>query len=442
MSQPLITVLSAHRHPRLRYILKELERDLGYRFRLMTDREQWNQLAADAKVVYGEGQNDELTWSAHPFMQGAGAGAGAEDLIVDSSVEVPRFFASGEGHDLLACLFYALSRYEEYQPFTADSQGRFPASESHAFHNGYLERPVAREWAGLLAASLSNHFPTLPPPSRRPFAFQPTYDIDILWAWQHRGLRGIAAGARDLLTGHPGRARRRFFSPKEEDPFQTIAFIQSLHPRVRPRIFWLLSDGKDQHDTNPYPVPEEQHGLIRKLHETCTIGIHPSYHSSTKPALIREEAERLKAITGFHPLHSRQHFLRFRLPDTYRELQLAGITNDHSMGYADAVGWRAGTNLPYHWYDLERETATGLIVHPFAAMDGTLKDYLQLSPNEAQLKIRTLADSIRPFGGPFPLLWHNSSFSADYGWAGWKIMYEEVVKELSVLPGLASGNPS
>ena len=200
-----------------------------------------------------------------------------------------------------------------------------------------------------------------------------------------------------------------------------------MHPRTRPQIFWLLSDGQDRRDTNPFPTPEKQKELIREWLPHATIGIHPSYHSSDRTELIREEVDRLTAITGRRPLHSRQHFLRFRLPDTYRALRLAAITNDHTMGYADAVGWRAGTNLPFFWYDLEHEKATGLIVHPFAAMDGTLKDYLRLSTSEARQKVASLANGVRPFGGVFPLLWHNSSFSDDYGWAGWQSMYEDCV---------------
>ncbi|WP_273443974.1 polysaccharide deacetylase family protein [Neolewinella agarilytica] len=432
MPQPLITVLSAHRHPRLRYTLKELGRDLGYQFQLMTDREKWTASSADAKVVYGEAKKGETAWPAHPVLQGADAGA--KDLTVDSKEGTPRFFASGEGHDLLACIFFALSRYEEYKAFTPDHHGRFPASESHAQQHGYLERPVVREWATLLADSLRRDFPTLPPPKRRPFTFQPTYDIDILWAWQHRGLRGIGAGIKDFFSGRFGRAWRRFTAPKEQDPFQTLAYIQSLHPRTRPQIFWLLSNGQDRRDTNPYPIPPAQEALIQELAEQSTIGIHPSYHSSDRPELIREEIARLKGIIGRNPLHSRQHFLRFRIPQTYRELQRSAITNDHSMGYADAVGWRAGTNLPFHWYDLERESMTGLLVHPFAAMDGTLKDYLQLSVPEALRKVETLAEDVRPFGGVFPLLWHNSSFSDDYGWAGWREMYEDCIKFLGDEP--------
>jgi hypothetical protein len=119
------------------------------------------------------------------------------------------------------------------------------------------------------------------------------------------------------------------------------------------------------------------------------------------------------------------------MPETFRQLRLAGITHDYSMGYADAVGWRAGTNFAFPWYDLEREEATSLTIHPFAAMDVTLKNYLHLDPAEAEQTVLTLANGLQPFGGPFMLLWHNTSFAGIYGWGEWREMFGGLVEQLS-----------
>lgn len=418
---PLIAVLSPHRHPRLRYVLKEVGSDLGWRFQLFTDQERWEQAPAQARAAYGgiKTTTPATTWPSHPLLSG---GAPSEALWKRGEPDVPT--------DYFAAIFYALSRYEEYEDFTPGAHGRFPASQSRACQNGYLQRPVVREWTAKIAQSLRQDFPALPPPKQRDFVFRPSYDIDLPWAWQHRGLRGIAAGGKDLLTGYPKRAWQRFTAKAAEDPYATLPKILALHPRSRPNIFWLLANNEDFRDPNPYPIPAAQQQLIRELKEEVVHGIHPSYRSLDQPELIRQEKDRLNQITGLRPLHSRQHFLRFRLPDTYRQLRLAGITDEYSMGYADAVGWRAGTNLPFHWYDLEREETTGLVVHPFAAMDVTLKNYLGLGATAAKDTVMDLAEKIKPYGGDFSLLWHNSSFAAAYGWAGWWEMYGELAGEL------------
>jgi len=46
-------------------------------------------------------------------------------------------------------------------------------------------------------------------------------------------------------------------------------------------------------------------------------------------------------------------------------------------------GFRAGICSPYNFYDLDIEVETKLRVHPFMVMDGTLKDYMKLTPTDA-----------------------------------------------------------
>lgn len=430
---PEIAVLSPHRHPRLRYALAEAGRSCGWRFRLMTDQDKWLGLVTDGRVSFREisGGVKYSKWSLHPFL--AGGDAGAVALEVSQVGDLPCFFAVNGEYDLLSCLFYVLSRYEEYGAAERDEHGRFTAAGCHAQRNNYLHLPVVRMWVEELCGRLRLVFPELPAPTAAPLTFRPTYDIDLLWAWQYRGLRGVAAGLRDALSGEFGRAVSRFTTSPAEDPYLTLPFLESLHQRQRlkPVYFWLLSDGKDPKDTNPYPIPASQIEWIIRLATDHPCGIHPSYHAMDHPALIREETERLNHIVGLKTAHSRQHWLRFRLPQTYRELRRAGITHDHSMGYADAVGWRAGTNQPFYWYDLEQEAVTGLLVHPFAAMDVTLKNYLGLDAEQARHLILSLAASVCPYGGDFALLWHNSSFATAYGWAGWREMYEALAEALA-----------
>jgi hypothetical protein len=93
------------------------------------------------------------------------------------------------------------------------------------------------------------------------------------------------------------------------------------------------------------------------------------------------------------------------------------------MVYADDIGYRAGTTEAFRWYDLEREETTDLWVHPFAVMDVSLKNYLHLSPQQAQEKLQTLQAYCQQQQLSFTTLWHNSSFSDIHGWSGWREVY-------------------
>ena len=63
-------------------------------------------------------------------------------------------------------------------------------------------------------------------------------------------------------------------------------------------------------------------------------------------------------------------------------------------------------------------------------MDATLNTYLKLKPAAAKARVLDVAAKVRPFGGDFMLLWHNSSFAEEYGWVGWREVYQEIVGEL------------
>lgn len=333
--------------------------------------------------------------------------------------------------DPLASAFYLLSRYEEYLPFAADQYGRFTAAHSLAKREGFLQMAVVQRWLYALLNALQEKNPGFiwQAPA---YTFAPTYDVDMPWAFSYRPWWKQWGGAlRDLLLGKKQRWQDRWRAMRQplDDPFYTFSQLHAWHRRYRltPRFFLLMGDAA-QYDTNPSPNLPAQQALIRELSALYPVGIHPSYLSNAEPERMRMEKERLEKISGQEIAHSRQHFLKLHLPVTYRQLIEAGIKVDYSMGYADDTGFRAGTNLPFPWYDLEREVGTDLLIYPFAAMDVTLQQYLGFDAEAALGRLEALHQEVQKWGGPFCLLWHNSSFYAEDGWGGWKEMYEQVLE--------------
>ena len=171
--------------------------------------------------------------------------------------------------------------------------------------------------------------------------------------------------------------------------------------------------------------------LILKIASKYEVGIHPSYRSNQDVNRLKMEINRLKEMLKPKSIalkSSRQHFLKLTLPETYRRLLDVGVTHDYTMGYADQIGFRAGVAIPFNWYDIENETVTDLIIHPFQVMDVTLQQYLKLSPNEAIEVVKPVIESIQKFGGTFTTLWHNSSLSETDEWRGWRAVYEAIIK--------------
>jgi hypothetical protein len=98
------------------------------------------------------------------------------------------------------------------------------------------------------------------------------------------------------------------------------------------------------------------------------------------------------------------------------------------MGYASQAGFRAGICVPFSFYDLDMEVETPLFIHPFMIMDGTLADYLKLTPDEAFEYICRLTDEVKAVGGTFVSLWHNESLGGQGRWKGWPEVYEKMIQ--------------
>jgi hypothetical protein len=106
------------------------------------------------------------------------------------------------------------------------------------------------------------------------------------------------------------------------------------------------------------------------------------------------------------------------------------VKEDHSLGYADVIGFRGGMSRAFPAYDVINEKTLCLELHPVAAMDATLMRYLRVTPEEAVDQVVTLADATKEVGGVFRLLWHNESVSDIGEWKGWQVAYEEMLKRV------------
>lgn len=174
--------------------------------------------------------------------------------------------------------------------------------------------------------------------------------------------------------------------------------------------------------------------MLSELNTWSVQGVHPSYASGKQTGLILEEKQALETAAGRGVDHSRQHFIRLWLPLTYRELIGAGIRYDFSMGFADHTGFRAGTGKAFYFFDLEANEETSLLVQPFCIMEGTLKDYMGLSPLEATGKIKEMKKMLTRLGSTYVAIWHNETLGNNGPWKGWRAVFESQFLPADVAP--------
>jgi hypothetical protein len=98
------------------------------------------------------------------------------------------------------------------------------------------------------------------------------------------------------------------------------------------------------------------------------------------------------------------------------------------MGFANELGFRAGTSMMFYFYDLDAEAETGLRIHPFAFMEATLKYYKKVRPEQSMEYIAPIINEIKKVNGTFISLWHNETLSNWGIWKGWRDVYEEMIQ--------------
>ena len=352
----------------------------------------------------------------------------------DPWASLPTLFVSQRSQpdlpfDLFSAVFYFVTRYEEYLPFEPDDHHRFRSTESLAFHLGLIEKPLVNCWVQAFAEMLSAWFGNAVTPAPPAYRFIPTIDIDNAWAYAHKGLKRTLGGLwKDRHNMEARNFRFQVLRNNQADPYHTYQLLNRFHAEAGVEATWFFLVGSyGRFDKNIPTGNAHFRKLISGIAAENPAGLHPSYASASLPELVARERARLESIIGRPVTKSRQHYLRIRMPDTYRVLAGAGITDDYSMGFADCAGFRAGIASPFPFFDLEENRPTSLTIWPFCVMDTGLHTYMALKPDEAIEKIRTLCEEVKKVNGTFISLWHNESLSEWNEWTGWSEVYRRLL---------------
>ena len=347
--------------------------------------------------------------------------------------DLPIFFESSQTSitpfDIFATVFYFATRYEEYQPSELDKHQRFQAEHSLFYKHNILQIPYLNILIHEFAKKLTEYYPTIIPP-KSAYTYLSTIDIDNAYAFAHKGFKRNAGGALlDILSGNIQQLTQRVKSNWNDtkDPYNTFDIIDTIHQTNHKALqYFVLIGDYAKYDKNPSHTNKGFQVLLKKLSKNYAVGLHPSYVTYDAPEKIYTEKKRLEYIIEKPVTQARCHFLRVNLPNTYRTFMEIGITDDYSMIYASASGFRTGLCTPHLWFDLQKNETTHLTIHPSTVMEGTLRDYNNLSPYEAELIIQKLQTTIKHYGGECVTVWHNDSFVKEQ--QHWIEVYKNMMK--------------
>jgi hypothetical protein len=327
--------------------------------------------------------------------------------------------------DDLAEAFFHLARVEELTG-PRDEHGRFRSDWSCL---DPLDPPLERLRRRLGAAK-----------GRPRFLVALTHDVDAPWRWTRIGVRGAAARVKQnmrrgrlgpTLREATGLAAAPLHRLRGTDPNWRFEQIVAEERRrgAQGSTFFVMAAHHDAHDgAAPETYDRLRPRLVETLLETgAEVGLHGSYTAAVDPGRLGAEKQALEQLAG--PIAGqRYHYLRADPHRNLAPLADLGLAYDTTLGFPDAVGFRAGIARPFRPWSFEREAPLELVEVPLAAMDATLAEerYLGLAAKRAEPQLMGLLDWAAEHGGAFAILWHPDRFDGPTA-GGWDRLYSKVL---------------
>ncbi len=309
--------------------------------------------------------------------------------------------------DLLLSMLLVLSRWEESVATEHDCHGRFSAHQSMAFRGGYVDRPIVDEYGLAFEQALAFLHSGWRPADRKLRA-KLSHDADHV---------GIPLRGKNILRQIARRDARNTWrelwcwlpdcDPVDLRAVREIVSLTGKH-KLDSAVYWMASP-PSLRDSGYDP----RHQKIRKVIEWLNqqgveCGVQPGYNTYRSPEKLRREVNLLRELLGDGLLGGRQHYLRWCV-DTWIHWEMCGLAYDSTLSFADHIGFRTGTCVPYQPWLLSLNRAADLLEIPLLVMDRTLLGYMQLTEEASVEAVRQCVARCRAVGGVFTMVWHNNS---------------------------------
>ena len=338
--------------------------------------------------------------------------------------------------DIIASSFFMLTRYEEVIVDERDKFDRFPATASLAYKEGFLDRPIVNEYIELLWTWIDSFqlgFRRRERWGGKRFAVCLTHDVDRVRKFKIYPplltIKRLAAERKDfggILKVSSDWAR--CLMGKKVDPYNSFDYLIHLEASHGTKSTYFFLAGRSCRYDGEYTIKDLKiANLVKKLDKFgFEIGLHASFQSFDDDRLLKREKEGLEELIGKEIVSSRQHYLRWKTPNTWRVLENAGIQYDATLCFPEVEGFRCGFCLPYRPFDLHENRVMDIYELPLIVMDGSLYAYENLSAEEGLQRTKKMIKAVKGCGGVFTLLWHNSSFyELDY--PAWPQIYRDIL---------------
>ncbi|MEM2195289.1 MAG: polysaccharide deacetylase family protein [Candidatus Methanomethylicia archaeon] len=289
---------------------------------------------------------------------------------------------------------------EEYTPLFLDKHERFPYYLS--MHRNIFEPKVSKFLVenGLKIEIQEN----------KKFVVCLTHDIDMIYI-----SKKIYHCLRALNYRQFKQAFKILFSDlnREWNQLWNFKYIMELEEKYNAKSsFYLLALNRSNLHFN-YEIEDLKNELGNIIDKGWEVGLHGGYEAYNNLDEILEEKKRLEKVLCKDVIGYRNHYLRFKIPDTWILLEKAGFKYDTTFAYADCVGFRNGMCHPFKPFNLKTNKEIEIYEIPLTIMDNTLFEKMGLDLSKAWNLTKMLIDTVEKYNGVITILWHNTSMIGD-----------------------------
>ena len=304
------------------------------------------------------------------------------------------------------------TRSEEYNPPFLDRFDRFNYCASN--DENVLEPNVSKF---LVENGLKIKYP-----KGKKFAVCLTHDIDKAFLyWKTRCYSCLQQLTKFKLKSSMKELLRK-------NPYMNFKEIIDIEKTYGAKSsFYIMTTNKDIFSDPLYNAKNLEEKLKFIIENGWEIGLHGGYYSYNNYDSIKKEKEKLEKIIEKEVMGYRSHFLRFKIPDTWKLLSEIGFKYDTTLGYADIVGFRNGMCHPFKPFNLNENKEIDILEIPLVIMDNALFTHMNLNFDESWQICKKLIDTVINVKGVITVLWHNTSFDEVEN-NEMKKLYEKILK--------------
>ena len=333
-------------------------------------------------------------------------------------------------YDILGLIYWMLARVEEIDRSDLDTHKRFTAKVSHGYKHGYLDRPIVDEWLHVLGQVIERQWPDIRLKNHK---FKTIVSCDVDHPFEYSG------NLKKILRRFAGDILKRKSLPKAVlNIFGEICVhlgYLKIDPNYKGILYIMEECEKNNLQAEFYFITHQTDmmfdlggGLnvkVRDLMELISVrghkvGLHPGYNTYLNSRAYNESVNSFFKMIKETKIDQkefggRQHYLRWKTPETSRLWSGCDLNYDSTLGYADRAGFRTGTSIEFTMFDAVDQKELNVSQRPLIVMDCSIFDprYENKELGEGLEYIRSIKEKCMKVRGNFILLWHNSNLKHD-----------------------------